>query len=320
MIIVTGAGGFIGSCLISFLQKKGHEDIIAVDAIEKKQNSNLREKKLAAFIDRKTFINWFDEHYKEVDFVFHIGARTDTAEQSERLFDELNVAYSKSIWRICTQHNIPLLYASSAATYGNGSHGYSDDHKTIADLKPLNPYGWSKQFFDQWVLRQNETPVRWAGFKFFNVFGPNEYHKGRMASVILHAFKQIQSGGKVRLFQSNDPSIRDGEQKRDFVYVMDVLEVLYYFYQNNPSNGIYNLGSGQANTFVDLTKHVFEALDLKPDITFIPMPADLNASYQNYTCADMNKLKSTGYSKAFHTFQASIQEYVKLYLSQNRYY
>lgn len=314
MIVVTGAGGFIGSCLVSYLNKKGHEDIIAVDAKDKEHHPNLKGKKIKSYIDRDLFMDWFSKNSKEIDFVFHIGARTDTAERSEQLFDMLNVNYSKSVWKICTDNNIPLLYASSAATYGNGSFGYSDDHTLIPKLQPLNPYGWSKQKMDQWVLEQDNSPEQWAGFKFFNVYGPNEYHKGRMASVIMHAYHQVLQTGKVKLFKSNDPNFRDGEQRRDFIYVMDLLDVLYCFFESKKPNGIYNLGSGEANTFLSLAKNVFIALGKNVEIEFIPMPHDLNASYQNYTCADMHKLKSVGFDKPFHKFENSVQEYVKNYL------
>jgi ADP-L-glycero-D-manno-heptose 6-epimerase len=320
MIVVTGAGGFIGSCLVSYLNKKGHEDVIAVDAIQKENHPNLQGKKIRNYIDREIFIDWFSKNHKEVDYVFHIGARTDTAERSEQLFDTLNVSYSKSIWKICTENNIPLIYASSAATYGNGFHGYSDDHTIIPQLKPLNPYGWSKQKFDLWVLEQKTSPPIWAGFKFFNVFGPNEYHKGRMASVIFNAYNQIQQTGKVKLFKSNDPAYHDGHQKRDFIYVMDLLDVLYYFFENKNPNGIYNLGSGVANTFLSLAQNVFKAMKRDEVIEFIPMPEDINASYQNYTCADIRKLRAAGYDKTFYWFDDAVREYVKDYLSARLLY
>jgi ADP-L-glycero-D-manno-heptose 6-epimerase len=320
MIVVTGAGGFIGSCLVSFLNKKGHSDIIAVDEKEKEFHPNLKEKKIKSYIGREIFLDWFSKNSNEIDFVFHIGARTDTAERSEELFDTLNFNYSKSIWKICTENNIPLIYASSAATYGNGSLGYADDHAIIPKLQPLNPYGWSKQKMDVWVLEQKATPDRWAGFKFFNVYGPNEYHKGRMASVIMHAYHQILKTGKVKLFKSNHPDFKDGEQRRDFIYVMDLLDVLYFFYENKKPNGIYNLGSGETNTFLNLANNVFVALNQKEVIEFIPMPEDLNASYQNYTCAEMSKLKAIGYTKPFHKFDAAVQEYVASFLKSQLIY
>ncbi|MBK9109498.1 MAG: ADP-glyceromanno-heptose 6-epimerase [Saprospiraceae bacterium] len=320
MIVVTGAAGFIGSCLVSFLNRQGHEELILVDAIEKKNAPNLIGKKFREYIDRDLFLRWFENNAAQIEFVFHIGARTDTTEWNEQIFEELNLNYSKHIWQSCASFGIPLVYASSAATYGDGSFGYSDDHGNIPKLRPLNPYGWSKQYMDQWVLTQDEKPDRWAGFKFFNVFGPNEYHKGRMASVIYHAFHQIQNTGKMKLFRSNDPSIKDGEQKRDFIYVMDLLQVLYAFYKNIKPNGIYNLGSGEANTFKDLVKYCFEALDLPEKIEFIDMPIDLVNTYQNYTCAEMQKLYQTGYDLKMCPFRDSVNSYVKYYLQNSIYY
>lgn len=320
MIVVTGAGGFIGSCLVSYLNEKGLTDLVMVDASEKREKENLRGKIFSLYVDRSIFIDWFENNASKISFVFHIGARTDTTEWNEAIFDELNVNYTKALWNICGLNNIPFLYASSAATYGDGSNGYSDNHELIPKLKPLNPYGWSKQKLDCWVLEQNKCPDRWAGFKFFNVFGPNEYHKGRMASVIYHAFHQIRSTGKMRLFKSNDPAIKDGDQRRDFIYVKDLLDVLYYFFESNQPNGIYNLGSGQANTFRSLTENVFKAIAVEPQIEFIDMPQDLLKSYQNYTCADMDKLKQIGYQKSMHSFENAIQEYVTEFLSGNTYY
>lgn len=320
MIVVTGAGGFIGSCLVSYLNEKGLTELILVDASEKRQNENLKSKSFSLFVDREIFPEWLEKNAAKVSFVFHIGARTDTTEWDEIIFERLNSHYTKSLWTICSTNNIPLLYASSAATYGDGAHGYSDDHQQIPLLHPLNPYGWSKQNVDRWILEQAQSPERWAGFKFFNVFGPNEYHKGRMASVIFHAYHQIKSTKKMRLFKSNDPMIRDGDQRRDFIYVKDVLDVLFYFFERKQPNGIYNLGSGQANTFMKLTENVFSAMEIEPCIEFMDMPSDLIKSYQNYTCADMNKLKETGYPNSMHGFDEAIHEYVQEYLTKNVYY
>lgn len=320
MIVVTGAAGFIGSCLISYLNRKGFDNLIAVDAIYKQKHPNILNTKIHSYLDRNQFIPWLENNANSIDFIFHIGARTDTTEMNVQIFEELNVLYSKSLWKIAAQHDIPFLYASSAATYGNGALGYSDDHQLISKLKPLNPYGLSKQYFDEWVLFQKQIPTRWAGFKFFNVFGPNEYHKGRMASVIFHAFHQIQNTGNVRLFKSNDPAIKDGEQKRDFIFIRDLLDVLFFFFENPRSNGIYNLGSGQANTFVDLVNYTFEALEKNASIEFIPMPEDLIKTYQNYTCADMSKLHSISYNTPMLPFKDAIQDYVCNYLVEGYYY
>jgi len=195
--------------------------------------------------------------------------------------------YTKTLWKLCATHNIPLIYASSAATYGGGEHGYDDDHDIIQQLKPLNPYGVSKNDFDIWALQQPQQPPHWYGLKFFNVYGPNEYHKGRMASVIFHTFRQIEASGGMKLFRSHRPDFKDGEQSRDFVYVKDVIAVLYWLWQNSPKNGLYNLGTGQARTFYDLAANTFRALEKSPNISFIDTPEDIRDTYQYFTEANM---------------------------------
>ncbi|MCX6268094.1 MAG: ADP-glyceromanno-heptose 6-epimerase, partial [Bacteroidetes bacterium] len=278
-------------------------------------------------IDRREFFTWLVTHAKDVAFVFHIGARTDTTEFNTAVFDELNLNYSKKIWNACAEYGIPLVYASSAATYGDGSLGYSDtDNSLIQRLKPLNPYGVSKNEFDLWALQQTSAPPRWYGLKFFNVFGPNEYHKGRMASVVFHAFNQAdrrknsQTDGKVRLFRSHHPDYRDGEQLRDFIYVKDVTDVLYFFMLTKAESGIYNLGTGQARTFLDLATAVFTALNIPPSIEFIDTPLDIRDKYQYFTEAKMEKLRAAGYSKPFHTLETAIAEYVQAYLMERTWF
>ncbi|PIY02795.1 MAG: ADP-glyceromanno-heptose 6-epimerase, partial [Bacteroidetes bacterium CG_4_10_14_3_um_filter_31_20] len=229
MIVVTGAAGFIGSVLVSRLNKENFKDIVLVDDFTKTEKlSNLENKKFTAKIQRNEFFNWLKDNHKFVQIVFHIGARTDTTEFNKTIFDELNFNYTKNIWKSCVEYGLPLIYASSAATYGNGEYGYNDDENIIPKLKPLNPYGESKNNFDIWALQQKDKPYFWAGLKFFNVFGPNEYHKGRMASVIFHSFNQIKTTGKINLFRSHKKGYNDGEQKRDFIYVKDVVNVLYF--------------------------------------------------------------------------------------------
>jgi ADP-L-glycero-D-manno-heptose 6-epimerase len=232
----------------------------------------------------------------------------------------LNINYSKEIWNLCANNRIPLVYASSAATYGLGEYGYKDDHEIIEKLKPLNPYGESKNEFDKWVLKQNHTPPFWAGLKFFNVYGPNEYHKGRMASVIFHAFNQIQEKGQVKLFRSHNPNYKDGEQLRDFVYVKDVTEVCMFLMKEKPASGIYNLGSGKARTFLDLAKNTFYALGKEPNIEFIDTPMDIRDKYQYFTEADMNKLINAGYNKAFTSLEDGVKDYVQNYLLPKKYF
>ncbi|MGJ8661227.1 MAG: ADP-glyceromanno-heptose 6-epimerase [Bacteroidota bacterium] len=321
MIVVTGAAGFIGSCLVSRLNNAGYDHIIVVDDFSKhEKDHNLEGKTFDAKVERASFFEWLEEFGDKVDIVFHIGARTDTTEFDKSIFDELNVDYSQKMWNSCIKHNINLVYASSGATYGLGEFGYKDDHETIEKLIPLNPYGDSKNDFDKWVLAQEKHPPFWAGLKFFNVYGPNEYHKGRMASVIFHTFHQIKENGSMRLFRSHNPAYKDGGQLRDFVYVKDVVEVCMFLMKDEPQNGIYNLGTGKARTFLDLATNTFEALDKEPVISYVDTPADIRDKYQYFTQADMTKLLSQGYNGGFHTLEEGVEDYVKNYLIPGKYY
>jgi ADP-L-glycero-D-manno-heptose 6-epimerase len=321
MIIVTGAAGFIGSCLISKLNQEGFNYIIAVDDFGKTEKlGNLEGKVIQERVERDQFFEWLELNAAEVEFIFHIGARTDTAEFDADIFEKLNVSYSKNIWEACVKYQIPLVYASSAATYGLGEFGYDDNEEVIDSLKPLNPYGVSKNEFDKWALAQPEKPFFWAGLKFFNVYGPNEYHKSRMASVIFHAFGQILKTGKMKLFRSHHPDFTDGGQMRDFVYVKDLVDICLFLMHHRKDSGIYNLGSGKARTFHDLTTSTFKALDKEPDIEFIDTPVDIRDKYQYFTEANMNKLKSIGYTNPMHTLEEGVADYVKNYLIPNKYY
>lgn len=321
MIIVTGAAGFIGSCLIKRLNADNFNAIIAVDKFDiDAKNRNLEGARIQERVDRDHFHDWFDRNNELVEFVFHIGARTDTTEFNKAIFDDLNVRFSQEVWTRCFKYQVPLVYASSAATYGMGELGFRDDESKMKKLKPLNPYGWSKLEFDLWALQQKEKPFFWAGLKFFNVYGPNEYHKGRMASVIWHAYNQIQATGKMKLFRSHNPEFRDGEQLRDFVYVKDVVEVCMFLMQTRKNSGIYNLGTGKARTFLDLTRATFKGLHKTEDISFIDTPADIRDKYQYFTEADMSKLKNIGYSKPFTTLEDGVADYVGNYLKSRRYY
>jgi ADP-L-glycero-D-manno-heptose 6-epimerase len=320
MIVVTGAAGFIASCLVSELNKKGFKDIVVVDDFSRNdKNLNLNGKAIVAKVPRLDFFKWANTFKDEIDFIFHLGARTDTTEFDQSIFDELNVNYSKDMWSFCTVNNIPLVYASSAATYGMGEHGYKDDHDVVEKLKPLNPYGDSKNEFDKWVLKQTTTPPFWAGLKFFNVYGPNEFHKGRMASVIFHAFNQISETGGMKLFASHHPDYKNGEQLRDFIYVKDVVSVCMYLMEIQPKNGLYNLGTGKARTFLDLAKATFKALQVPENISFIPTPEDIRDKYQYYTEADMSKLIKSGYKKPFHSLEDGVTDYVQNYLMPHKY-
>lgn len=315
MIVVTGAAGFIGSCLVSRLLQEGYRDIVAVDDFSKhEKDANLSGKKVTAFVERSEFMSWLNTNHRFVQIIFHIGARTDTTEFDKAIFDKLNLNYSKAVWNACVEFGLPLVYASSAATYGSGEFGYKDDHALIEKLKPLNPYGDSKNEFDKWALHQERKPFFWAGLKFFNVYGPNEYHKGRMASVIFHAYHQIEKNGKVKLFRSHRPDFKDGEQLRDFIYVKDVCNVCLFLLNHRKNSGIYNLGSGKARTFLSLVKTIFESMGKAPDVEFIDTPVDIRDKYQYYTEADMSKLKSIGYEKSFFTLEEGIQDYVANYL------
>lgn len=317
MIIVTGAAGFIGSCLVKKLNSENFNAIIAVDKFDNPDKmKNLKDAKIQEYVDRDQFMLWLDKNNELVEFLFHIGARTDTTEIDTVLFDRLNTQYTKDVWVRCIKYQIPLVYASSAATYGLGENGYDDDESKIKLLKPLNPYGQSKQDFDVWALKQDKKPFFWAGLKFFNVYGPNEYHKGRMASVIWHAFNQINRTEKMKLFRSHNPEFKDGEQMRDFVYVKDVVEVCSFLMHHRKNSGIYNLGSGKARTFLDLTKAVFKGLGKKELIEFIDTPVDIRNTYQYFTEANMNKLKHIGYDKPFHSLEAGTLDYVQNYLSK----
>ena len=321
MIVITGAAGFIGSCLLSKLNSEGLTNILLVDnfSVEEK-NRNFTDKKFTKTLDRSEFIVWFEKNPEQVSFVYHIGARTDTTEFNIDIFNELNLNYTKSIWKLCTVNTIPLVYASSAATYGLGEFGYDDDEKKIPLLKPLNPYGDSKNDFDKWAILQNEMPPKWIGFKFFNVYGPNEFHKARMASVIFHSYNQIKEKGFVKLFRSHNLNYTDGGQLRDFVYVKDLVDVLYFAYTSNLNNGIYNLGSGKARTFLDLATATFKALNKPVNIEYIDTPIDIRDKYQYFTEANRRKLMHQGYNKSFTSLEEGVTDYVTNYLNGHRYF
>jgi len=319
MTIITGAAGFIGSCLLTHLNNLGETDLILVDEFSRKdKNRNFLGKQYREMVHRNTFLEWLARTEEPVDVIYHLGARTDTTEQNVAIFDELNLNYSKELWRICVEKKISLVYASSAATYGLGEKGYDDNHLVVNDLKPLNPYGVSKNDFDKWVLKQKETPPHWYGLKFFNVYGPNEYHKGRMASVIFHTVRQIKATGGMKLFRSHRSDYKDGQQSRDFVYVKDVVNICQWLAANQPEDGLYNLGTGTARPFFDLAKNTFLAMDLTPKISFIDTPKDIRETYQYFTEANMNKLRKVGYEKPFFSLEDGIRDYVSNYLMEEK--
>jgi ADP-L-glycero-D-manno-heptose 6-epimerase len=319
-IVITGSAGFIGSCLTGFLNEKGYHRLVLVDDFTRADRAgNLKSKSYLAKVDRGEFFDWLSEN--EVDFIFHLGARTNTAEFDYEVHRRLNLEYSKAIWRYCSRKQVPLIYASSAATYGDGGAGYDDDHTLVNKLEPLNPYGLSKHAFDQWVLQHPVAPPYWAGLKFFNVYGPNEYHKGRMASMVWHTFQQVKTHGYVKLFRSHRPDYEDGQQLRDFIYVADLVNVCYWLMQNPASGGhIYNLGTGQARSFEDLAKAVFKGLEQPTAIVYVDMPEDIRSKYQYFTQANMAKLRNAGYPYPFLCLEEGILDYLQHYLLSHNYY
>lgn len=322
MIVLTGAAGFIGSYVARKLNSYGITDLILVDDFTQENKiANFAAVDALARVDRTMLFETLRslEYQGKIDAFIHLGARTDTTEQNTQIFDELNVQYSRNVWQYCTENNVALIYASSAATYGDGSKGY-DDHTPPAELQPLNPYGRSKNDFDRWALEQTQTPPYWLGLKFFNVYGPNEYHKGRMASVVFHAFNQIRETGKMRLFRSHKEGYKDGEQKRDFIFVDDIAEFIWFAYKRQPKAGLLNMGTGKARTFLDLVHAVFKAMDREAQIEFIDTPEDIRDSYQYFTEAETAKLKATEYNRPFHSLEEGVEKYVKQYLIEGKYY
>jgi ADP-L-glycero-D-manno-heptose 6-epimerase len=320
MIVVTGSAGFIGSCMVAKLNQEGFNDVVLVDDFSNtNKNKNFEGKKYTKCVDRRDFIPWISANHHFIQLIIHLGARTDTTEFNKDVLYELNTEYSKEVFNACVEYGLALVYASSAATYGMGEFGYNDDHEVIYKLKPLNPYGESKNDFDKWVVEQPRKPYFWAGLKFFNVYGPNEFHKGRMASVIFHAYNQIKATGKMKLFRSHNPNYKDGGQLRDFVYVKDVVEVIYFLMHHRKDSGIYNLGTGKARAFLDLAKNTFKAMNVQENIEFIDTPIDIRDKYQYFTEANMSKLRSIGYSKPFTSLEDGVEDYVKNYLIMERY-
>ena len=312
MIILTGGAGFIGSCLLWRLNEEGVSDIIVVDeqlTPEKKQN--LDGKKFNDFIDKEKFLPLISSGKlgKKVDAIFHLGACSSTTVTDVEYFNKNNTEYSKTLTEYSLSKNIRFIYASSGATYGDGSLGFSDKDKDTPRFKPLNAYGNSKHLFDLWAIEKRLTK-KMAGLKYFNIFGPNEYHKGDMRSVIAKSFDEIVRNKKMRLFKSHKKEYKDGEQKRDFMYVKDAVDATYFFFENRDKNGIYNIGTGNARTWNDLAKAIFNALGIEPDIEYFDMPETLREKYQYFTEADISKLRNSGYNKDFYSLEDGVKEYV----------
>ena len=322
MIVLTGACGFIGSHFLSFLNQKGKEEIILVDKFDNEAKlKNIAGKKYSARIDREGFFGWFLKNADKVSFVIHLGARTDTTEKNWQTLQTLNLDFSQNVFQLCYQENIPLIYASSAATYGAGELGYSDSLNP-EQLQPLNLYGVSKNEMDIWAQAravEDETPPFWAGLKFFNVYGANEYHKQKMASVIYHAHSQIKTQGEMSLFRAHREGVKDGEQQRDFIYVKDVCQIIYFLMSKRPANGLYNVGSGEARTFLSLAAATFAAMGAEQKIEWVDTPEAIRDSYQYFTQADTSKLQAAGYSQPLYNLEAGVTDYVKNYLQTGSY-
>lgn len=316
MIIVTGGAGFIGSCIVKELNNRGIVDIVIVDNLGRTEKwKNLRNLKYKTFIHKSVFLQEL-ENLSNVELIIHMGACSSTTEQDADYLMNNNFMYSKKIYDWCTRRKCRLIYASSAAVYGNGEYGY-DDSKTD-EYMPLNMYGYTKKLFDQYVnaSKSSTAQVQCVGLRFFNVFGPNEYHKATMASVVFHSYNQIKKDGKVKLFKSYRKDYKDGEQLRDFVYVRDVVSVVMFFFENAMLSGIYNVGTGKAETFKALAKAVFAALKKDDNIEYIDMPEGLAAKYQYYTEADLKRLRACGYKNKFMSLKDSVKEYVLSYLEK----
>ena len=326
MIVITGGAGMIGSIIAWHLNTKlGRNDLVIVDHItHEAQWQNLVHRQYVEYLDKEQLFDFLDGN-EEVDAIIHMGAISATTERDFNKLVEANIHYSQDLWSWCTENEVPFFYASSAATYGDGSAGYDDAN--IDNLRPLNGYGYSKHFFDQWALKQTpeNSPPAWAGFKFFNVYGPNEYHKERMASVAFHTFNQFSETGTMKLFKGTKTGIKDGEQLRDFVYVKDCANIVAHFlnasFTKKPApNGIYNIGTGQARSFKDLATNVMESMDKTPHITYIDMPSDLQGKYQYFTEANIAKLRKAGYKTSMTSLEDGVKDYVQHYLMQEDKY
>lgn len=321
MILITGGAGFIGSALVWALNERGIHNIIVADHLGLGNKwQNLAKRRLDYVVPKDQLFSWLDESgHPRFEVVFHLGACSTTTERDADYLMQNNVLFTKKLWDYCAQRDIPFLYASSAATYGAEEKTFLDDHEQIPELRPINKYGWSKQLFDAWAIKQSVSPPFWYGFKYFNVYGPQEYHKGPQASVVYHAFPQVRDRNSLRLFKSYRPDIDHGEQQRDFVYVKDVVKVMLHFWKQHrliPS-GLYNLGTGQARSFADLGRAVFAACDRKPKFEWIEMPVSLQNQYQYFTEADLTKLRTVAdYQEPFHGLEDGVNDYVRHYLNQ----
>ena len=322
MIVVTGGAGFIGSNLVAGLEESGKGPICVVDRLGTGEKwKNLRRRELEELVDPSGLDDLLQRRVRDVQCIVHLGAISTTVETDADLVIETNFRLSQHVWRWCAQHDVPLIYASSAATYGDGSQGFDDDSSAanLARLVPLSPYAWSKHLFDRWVSRAIEgpgpKPRQWVGLKFFNVYGPNEYHKGHMRSLVAKAYPSAAAREDVTLFRSNHPDYQDGGQMRDFVYVGDCVDVIRWLIDHDEVSGLFNVGTGRAQTWLELVGALFEALDGEPQVDWVDIPDSIGDRYQNFTEASIARLREAGYDKAFRTVQEGVAEYVSRYLS-----
>lgn len=328
MIVVTGGTGFIGSNLLAGLEARGVGNLVVCDVLGTEDKwRNIAKRELRDIVHPDNLLSYLEKHAEEVEMIFHLGAISSTTERDADLIIQTNFTLSRKLWKWCAEHDVRLIYASSAATYGDGQQGFNDseDLTHLSTLKPLNPYGWSKHLFDRRTCRivhdnsnadHEKLPSQWAGLKFFNVYGPNEYHKGDMMSVACKLYPQIMAGAAAKLFRSGNPHYEDGGQMRDFVYVGDCVDVMLWLYDNPKVSGIYNVGSGKARSFKHLAEACFRALGKEPKIHYMDMPQELHAKYQYFTEAHMGKLRAAGYSKPMTELEQGIGEYMQKYLSQ----
>ncbi|MCB9991252.1 MAG: ADP-glyceromanno-heptose 6-epimerase [Rhodospirillales bacterium] len=328
MIIITGGAGFIGSNLVAALQEKGLTNLVVCDRLGTEDKwQNLAKRELRDIVAPERLFDYLEKHAGAIKAIFHMGAISSTVETDADLIIDTNFDLSRRLWKWCAANDVRLIYASSAATYGDGDSGFKDFQTPdeLAKLRPLNPYGWSKHLFDRRIARvindqSEKAPPQWAGLKFFNVYGPNEYHKGGQMSVICKLYPQVVAGATAKLFKSHDPDYEDGGQLRDFVYVGDCVSVMLWLYDNPDVSGLFNVGTGKARSFKDLAEAVFKAAGMEPKIQYIDMPQELRGKYQYFTEADMTKLREAGYDKPFADLEDGVREYVQDFMAKDDQY